>query len=299
MLARAGKASRPHSGDRKTMRARRSRIPPVFAGLLSILSWLPAAAEKLPSFEQLHASNDQQELTAWGIRYARGVGVQQDTQKALSLYCKAARQGDVEAKFQLGQIYALGQGITRDRELAAAWLHEAMQGKSRKAEAMLKVLKLEGKPRREAACPMDSGTRLASRRHPASGEVARLVRSMAPKFRLDPNLVLAVVEAESGFNPRAMSPKKAQGLMQLIPETAERFGVRDVWDPEQNLRGGMAYLRWLLDRFEGDVKLALAGYNAGEKAVERHGGVPPYQETQAYVKRIMRRLGAEQESKSS
>jgi membrane-bound lytic murein transglycosylase MltF len=90
---------------------------------------------------------------------------------------------------------------------------------------------------------------------------------------------------------KARSPKNAQGLMQLIPATAQRFGVRNVWDPEQNLRGGMAYLQWLLQHFKGDVKLALAGYNAGEKAVERHGGVPPYRETQAYVKRIMKRVG--------
>ena len=102
------------------------------------------------------------------------------------------------------------------------------------------------------------------------------MRALAPKYSLDPKLVLAVIEAESNFNPKARSPKNEQGLMQLIPATAQRFGVRNVWDTEQNLRGGMAYLQWLLKHFKGDVKLALAGYNAGEKAVERHGGVPPY-----------------------
>jgi soluble lytic murein transglycosylase-like protein len=102
--------------------------------------------------------------------------------------------------------------------------------------------------------------------------------------------VLAVVEVESNFDPRARSHKNAQGLMQLIPATAERFGVDDVWDPEQNLRGGMSYLRWLLDHFDGDIKLALAGYNAGEQAVRRHRGIPPYAETRAYVERISRRL---------
>jgi soluble lytic murein transglycosylase-like protein len=81
--------------------------------------------------------------------------------------------------------------------------------------------------------------------------------------------------------------------MQLIPATASRFGVKDAWDPEQNLRGGMAYLRWLLDHFDGNVKLALAGYNAGEGAVERHGGIPPYNETQNYVKKIIRRIGGQ------
>jgi soluble lytic murein transglycosylase-like protein len=99
-------------------------------------------------------------------------------------------------------------------------------------------------------------------------------------------LVIAVIQVESNFDPNALSPKNAQGLMQLIPETAERFGVKDVWDPEQNLRGGMAYLRWLLDYFRGDVRLALAGYNAGEGAVERHQGVPPFDETQDYVRKV-------------
>ena len=99
-----------------------------------------------------------------------------------------------------------------------------------------------------------------------------------------------MIEVESNFDPNALSPKNAQGLMQLIPATAERFGVRDVWDPEQNLRGGMAYLRWLLGEFNGDVRLALAGYNAGEGAVREHGGIPPYPETQDYVTRIMSKL---------
>lgn len=122
-------------------------------------------------------------------------------------------------------------------------------------------------------------------------KITDLVHKLAPHYSLDPKLVLAVIEAESNFNPKALSPKQAQGLMQLIPATAKRFGVQDPWDAKQNLRGGMAYLRWLLDHFDGDVKLALAGYNAGEKAVERHGGIPPYAETQSYVKRIVRRLG--------
>ena len=288
-----------HPGEDGIMQAQRKTILPAIAGLVTILASLSAMAEKLPSFEEAIASSDMHELTAWGSRYARGVGVPQDTKKAVQLYCKAARKGDVEAKFQLGQVYAFGQGVTRDRDIAAAWYYQAAQGENRKAATMLKVLKVAGKPKGKASCPLDTGTRLASRRHPASGEIARMVRDMAPRYQLDPNLVLAVVEAESGFNPKALSPKNAQGLMQLIPATAQRFGVADVWDPEQNLRGGMAYLRWLLDYFEGDVKLALAGYNAGEKAVDRHGGVPPYQETQTYVKRIMRRLGADEGPESS
>jgi len=130
-------------------------------------------------------------------------------------------------------------------------------------------------------------------------DVRGLVRKLAPKYSLDPQLVLAVIEAESNFDPKASSPKNAQGLMQLIPATAQRFGVTDPWNPEQNLHGGMAYLRWLLDHFEGDIKLALAGYNAGEQAVELYGGIPPYTETQSYVKRIVKRLGATSEQGTS
>ena len=290
---------RGHPGDSGIMQAPRATIFPAMAGLLSILICLPVAAEKLPSFEQIYRSNDKHELTAWGRRYARGVGVKQDPQKGVKLFCKAARKGDIDATFELGQIYAHGHGVKADRDLAAAWFYKAAQGKIRKADIMLKIFKVNGKPKRKASCPLETDTRIANRAHPASGEVARMVRSMAPKYRLDPNLVLAVVEVESGFNTKAMSPKNAQGLMQLIPATAERFGVQDVWDPEQNLRGGMAYLRWLLDHFDGDVKLALAGYNAGEGAVERHGGVPPYKETRSYVKRIMRRIGAGEDLESS
>lgn len=101
-----------------------------------------------------------------------------------------------------------------------------------------------------------------------------------------------MVAVESNFNPTAVSPKNAQGLMQLIPETAQRFGVRNVWDPIDNLRGGMSYMRWLLDHFNGNLNLALAGYNAGEKSVQQYGGIPPFPETRNYVKQVTSKLGA-------
>jgi soluble lytic murein transglycosylase-like protein len=113
-----------------------------------------------------------------------------------------------------------------------------------------------------------------------------LIEEIAPRYGLDPKLVLAVVSVESAFQADAISSRKAQGLMQLIPATAARFGVRDPFNPVDNLRGGMAYLRWLLTRFKGRVTLALAAYNAGEGAVKRYGGVPPYKETRKYVKKI-------------
>ena len=117
--------------------------------------------------------------------------------------------------------------------------------------------------------------------------MAELVQRLAPRFSIDPRLALAIVRSESNFEAQALSPRNAQGLMQLIPETAERFGVRDAWNPEQNVRGGLAYLRWLLERFEGDVALVSAAYNAGEGTVQQYGGVPPYAETREYVRRIL------------
>ncbi len=119
-----------------------------------------------------------------------------------------------------------------------------------------------------------------------------LVTEHASRQSLRPELVRAVIQVESGFNPTARSPKGAMGLMQLMPATARELGVRDAYDPGENIRGGTLYLRRLLDRYEGDEELALAAYNAGEGAVERYGRrVPPYRETQAYVKKVGLRSG--------
>jgi len=120
-------------------------------------------------------------------------------------------------------------------------------------------------------------------------DLRALAEAAARKHRLDPALVLAVVSVESAFRPDAVSPKGAQGLMQLMPGTAASLGVRDPFDPEQNLDGGARYLRGLVEQYGGNLVKALAAYNAGAGAVSRHGGVPPYRETREYVKRVLRR----------
>lgn len=116
------------------------------------------------------------------------------------------------------------------------------------------------------------------------------VKAAAARNGVDPNLIISVMRQESGFNARARSYKGATGLMQLMPDTARRFGVTNIYDPQQNIEGGARYLRFLLDQFEGDIRLVLAGYNAGENAVVNSGyRVPRYRETQAYVKSISAR----------
>lgn len=112
------------------------------------------------------------------------------------------------------------------------------------------------------------------------------ISAAAREFGVEEAVVRAIIHAESAFNPTALSRAGAQGLMQLMPATARRFGVSDSYDAGQNIRGGVQYLSWLLRRFNGNLTLAAAGYNAGEGAVDRHGGVPPYKETQYYVQRV-------------
>jgi soluble lytic murein transglycosylase-like protein len=115
----------------------------------------------------------------------------------------------------------------------------------------------------------------------------RLIKGAAQSNRLEPALVTAVMLAESGGDPRAQSKRGARGLMQLMPATARQYGVSNVFDPEENIRGGSRYLRDLVERYQNDLQLVLAAYNAGPEAVDRHGGIPPFKETLEYVPRVL------------
>lgn len=300
------------------MSCNRTRISAISSLLLLGCVSFAFAADDLQIFRELVGESDATILMTWGLRYKEGDGVARNIDRAIRLYCKAARGGHPDAQFQLGLIYANDEGFARHKDLAAAWFRLAAEKNHTRAAELLVMIDAKRKYAR-AACLLSDGSDLfpppppkivhnafprsarcnfaaacTSPRigiHPATGHVALMVRQLAPGYRLDPNLVLAVIEAESGFNPGALSPKNAQGLMQLIPETAERFGVANVWDPEQNVRGGMAYLKWLMQYFDGNLELVLAAYNSGEGAVQRYGGVPPFTETRGYVARILARLG--------
>ena len=139
----------------------------------------------------------------------------------------------------------------------------------------------------EVLAPMAAGT-----------DVRAMAIAAAQRHGLDPNLVLAVVGVESGFQPGAVSHKGAQGLMQLMPGTAREMGVTDALDPAQNLDGGTRYLRMLVAQYGGDLGKALAAYNAGPGAVKRHGGVPPYRETHHYIDRVLKRYQSARRAKS-
>ena len=124
-----------------------------------------------------------------------------------------------------------------------------------------------------------------------NNDFSHLISQASGKYQLDENVLRAVIQAESSFNPAATSPKGAMGLMQLMPGTARSLGVTDAYDPAQNIEGGAKYLRQMLDTFDGDMQKALAAYNAGPGAVQTYNGVPPYKETKNYVNKIMGMLG--------
>jgi len=258
----------------------------------ALASGQAAAAGKggAPSWTGLVDTASVREQVAWGQRYEHGERVTKNLYRAVTLYCAAAAKGDALAAYRLGRVYASGGGgLKRDDALAAAWFRRSAEKGASYAKGMLGLM---GPVRRvEAVCRLPKGGDGLGRLSAVSQEerkaVESTVRAMAPRFGLDPRLVLAVIAAESAFDKSAVSPKGAQGLMQLMPETASRFGVKDAFDPEQNLRGGMSYLAWLLEQFPGRLDHAVAAYNAGEEAVERYRGIPPYAETQEYVRRVL------------
>lgn len=226
-----------------------------------------------------------------------------DFHLAAQHYCSAARQGSVDGQYRLGRLLLQQRSVPKAQAQGRFML--ALAAQNGHAEALQFFdepgrVPMDGQ--RPQCLPEPAAGSLEDRTEPVSHEVvkryldqlnrerrrwAQRVQERAPYYGVDPRLAVSIVRAESNFNPFAVSPKNAQGLMQLIPATAKRFGVRNLLDPQQNIEGGLAYLRWLLLRFDHDVVKTSAAYNAGEGAVDRHQGVPPFPETQAYVARIL------------
>jgi soluble lytic murein transglycosylase-like protein len=252
---------------------------------------------------QVSAATDAgaQDIFQEALAYENGEGVKRDPLLAVSLYCKAARLGKREAQYNLGWMYANGRGVERS-DATAAYFFQAAAAQG--LEVAQRLLKQVGDPvvdtpecMRDPAPPKLTPATTAEPiprvdyQLIAPRKIFDLVNKMAPQFKVEPQLALAIIAAESNFNSQAVSVKNAQGLMQLIPETSERFNIKNAFDPAQNIRGGLTYLRWLLAYFEGDVALVAAAYNAGEKTVERYRGIPPFEETRNYVQRILRTFG--------
>jgi hypothetical protein len=263
---------------------------------------VPEASESVIS----ENSNSPKILMSLAVRYEHAEGVPLDYSKAVALYCQAAKLGNADAQYALGWMYANGRGIPKDDGVATQLFTMAAEQGHAPARNMVRFTRSSTTTVLPSCLLADDKTELVKEEVEVvneagvaeenlmhsdktaylHGPIFKLVHQLAPSYEIDPKLVLAVISVESGFNVSARSPKNAQGLMQLIPETAQRFRVKNAFDPKENIKGGLAYLQWLLAFFKGNVPLVAAAYNAGEKAVEKYRGIPPYPETQEYVRKI-------------
>jgi soluble lytic murein transglycosylase-like protein len=248
-------------------------------------------------------STDEQ--LARALAYEHGEGLPKDQRVAAAIYCDAARAGSDEAAYRLGWMYANGRGVAHDDATAAALFRLAAEHGHAYARSMLErmgdahaflpdclrppdPLVALAEVDDDAAELGDLGPDPFEDLPPGKRKIAELVNRVAPRYGIEPRLALAVIAVESNFDAMARSPRDARGLMQLIPQTAARFNVRNPFDILDNVRGGLAYLRWLLAYYRGQVRLAAAAYNSGEGAVDYYRGVPPYPETREYVRRVMK-----------
>jgi Transglycosylase SLT domain/Sel1 repeat len=265
------------------------------------LSGAAGAQQPADAFAGYDSSATSRELVARALAHEHGEGVPKDLVKAAYFYCEAARRGDAEGQYGLGWMYANGRGLPNDDAFAAGLFALAAAQGHAQAQRMQRFVGdatdrlpdcMQPATMPAAVLVFDDGADMFKGLPPYKQKFAELVRTLAPKYDVSPRLALAIVAVESNFEPYARSPKNARGLMQLIPDTATRFSVKNAYDPVENVRGGLSYLRWLLAYYRGQVDLAAAAYNAGEGAVDRHRGVPPYAETRDYVQKIRRLYGA-------
>ncbi|HSH72076.1 MAG TPA: transglycosylase SLT domain-containing protein [Methylophilaceae bacterium] len=236
------------------------------------------------------------------VNYERIEDEREADWQAAGLYCEASRLGSAEAQYRLGMLYAFGKGVPKSRALGASLFSLAAAQGHFEAQKMLETIELSTTELPECLladvlpekAPLGADSVATAnidfqiKSLPKNKRwVVDLVGTLSNWYQVDPKLILSLIAVESDFNIQAKSPKAAMGLMQLIPATAERFNVRNAYDASQNIKGGIAYMRWLLSYFRGNVKLAVAAYNAGEGAVDKHKGVPPYAETKQYVRKVI------------
>ncbi len=288
-----------------------SGVTTVLAWLALILAWPSVCLADFSQEEQAVFANELPHvrvLLERALTYERVADENEGEWQAAILYCDASRLGSAEGQYRLGMLYAFGKGVPGDRALAASLFSVAASQGHFEAQKMLETIEMttsrlppcaleavlpERAPQPPATFAQKPGTDvpridLFVENLPSKKKwVVELVYTLAEWYQIDPRLALSVISVESNFEAGAQSSKAAMGLMQLIPQTAERFNVRNAYDAAQNIRGGLKYLRWLLSYFRGDVTLALAAYNAGEGVVDRYRGVPPYPETRDYVKRVL------------
>jgi TPR repeat protein len=229
-------------------------------------------------------------------------------------YCRHSKNGDVEAQYALAWMYENGKGTNKNIFTAEQLYRIAAKQKYQLAIHLLKSygfdLNQEPQQSHLPSCMLSSGENALinlnysekdelqdeSNQAPSDAikklsvsqdKIYKIVNKLSTQFNVDVDLVMSFILIESGFDINATSKKNAQGLMQLIPETGSRFGIKNPYKAEENIKGGMAYLEWLLAYYQGNLELVAAAYNAGEGAVDKHKGVPPYQETKQYVKKIL------------
>ena len=273
--------------------------------LLALAAALPAGAQAQeaalsPALTAASRPPSPVDKLALAQSYEYGEGLPQDQRLAASIYCEAAVAGSPEAAYRLGWMYANGRGVAHDDGTAVALFElAASEGHAFARTLLRRMAGVHGMLpdcMRPVAPPPDDpqvaeapdyGPDPLADLPPWKQKIANLVAQLAPRYGIEPRLALSVISVESNFDTSARSVKDAQGLMQLMPETAARFNVRNPFDMRDNVRGGLAYLRWLLSYYRGEVALAAAAYNAGEKAVDRYRGVPPYRETRDYVSRVV------------
>jgi soluble lytic murein transglycosylase-like protein len=265
----------------------------VFAAELDDATQLPPAVALLMQQAQQDELNSDANEGMW---------------QAANRYCAASRLGNTEAQFRLGMLFAFGRGVPESQEMAASLFSLASLQGHAEAHSMLETIRMTSEalppcvmeavapPRAPRPQPAVNPVVAGIDKHLDSLPVNRrwiidLVGTQSRWNAVDPRLILSIIAAESNFETRATSPKSAVGLMQLIPETAERFNVLNAYNASQNIRAGLSYVRWLLSYYQGDVKLALAAYNAGEGNVDKYKGVPPFKETRQYVQKVLALYG--------